>query len=476
MPQVFNNTMVAHVWAQGEQAHGRSHNGNFYFDGRILYSYGTHFAVGVRLNGGQAVLNSDSYSVSTSGMQSDARQAVRHMETVSVPKLTDIARALSYIANNGAAKSPDHVAAIIAYIEANAAALSSDVSRYDSDAPSGSDHYTGAWVSTGETYAAALLRFCGIPAARASAAIKRGLASAAKREKAEKVATAKRDKAEAIAVADMSANEFDSYLGRRWHVRELTGTRSNDEYVIGRVAEAAKAVFRMQKTAKAVGLSAKRLESLKVKRAGLLEMTRAFAADSATLMAEVRAQRFAHWQARYDAAKDDAARLEVWRTNGVLSRQYPENSQERGLLELAHSEGVRLDSEDKMRKQAEARAAWLAGEGPRHVRLDGPNGSALVRRSPDGERLETSHGADVPWEHAVKAFRFIRLCVERGEAFHTNGRTVRVGFFKVDRIEANGDMVAGCHRFAWPVMRELAEREGVLALAPSAEAVTESDH
>lgn len=102
------------------------------------------------------------------------------------------------------------------------------------------------------------------------------------------------------------------------------------------------------------------------------------------------------------------------------------------------------------------------------------DGSAYVTRTrlDDGSYwLRTSQGASVPWEHAVKAFRFIALCVARGEAWHTNGRVVRVGHYQVDSIEPNGDMRAGCHRFAWSEMRDLAEREGVrIGFAGEAEA------
>lgn len=463
MAKVFNNSMVAHVWAQGEQAYGRSHNGNFYFDGRVLYSYGSHFAVGVRMNDNQAVLNSDSYSISTSGMQSDASSAVSHFATVYVPKLQDIARELSYIANNGAKKSPRHVAAVIAHIEAHAAVMSLKAGSY---------RWQEEAAGEGEeTRADRLLRFCGIPKARASAAIKRGLAKAAKKAKAEAAQRRKSEKAEAVAVADMSPNEFDAALERRWHVRPFTGQRQGDEYAADMLRNASKALFRLIKTARAEKLSAARLGRLKAHRAGILATLKRYDEDSAAMVAEYHAGRFANWEARYTAAKDDAERLAVWRSNGVRADAYGEGTPERAALEKADAEGRRLDSAERMAREAEARELWLKGEGSRHVRLSGPDGTALVRRSSDGERLETSHGADVPWDHAVKAFRFIRLCVERGEGFKTNGRVIRVGHFRVDEITPEGDMRAGCHRFAWSVMRELAEREGVFNLTPSAEAV-----
>ena len=269
----------------------------------------------------------------------------------------------------------------------------------------------------------------------------------------------------------MTPNEFDGHLDWRWHVRPFTGQRQGDEYAAERLRNASKALFRLIKTAKAEKLSAARLGRLKAHRAGILATLKAYNDDRAGYVAAYHAERFANWQARYSAAKDDAERLAVWRSNGVRADAYGEGTPERAALEKADAEGRRLDNAERMAREAEARELWLKGEGDRYARLSGANGTALVRRSPDGERLETSHGADVPWSHAVKAFRFIRLCVEKGEAFHTNGRVIRVGHFTVDYITADGDMKAGCHRFAWADMKALAEREGVFELTPSAEAV-----
>lgn len=109
---------------------------------------------------------------------------------------------------------------------------------------------------------------------------------------------------------------------------------------------------------------------------------------------------------------------------------------------------------------AEARAKFLAGEPARYF-LD-LDGTALVRRSPvTGEFLETSQGASVPWEHAVKAFRAIRACRERGTSWKRNGETIRVGHFQIDEIDASGNMKAGCHLFSWANMSALAIAEGV---------------
>ena len=81
MKTVFNKDMVAHVWAQQNQSNGRTSSGNFYFVGKTLYSYGSHFIIGKfeEFKGKSCILMSTrSYSVTTAGQQTIARQAIRN--------------------------------------------------------------------------------------------------------------------------------------------------------------------------------------------------------------------------------------------------------------------------------------------------------------------------------------------------------------------------------------------------------------
>ena len=73
--QVFSNAMVAHVWAQQRQQSGRSNNGNFFFEGRVLYSYGAHYPVGIFTDSGAVFLNSSKSSMTTEGKHKNAARA-----------------------------------------------------------------------------------------------------------------------------------------------------------------------------------------------------------------------------------------------------------------------------------------------------------------------------------------------------------------------------------------------------------------
>jgi hypothetical protein len=92
-----------------------------------------------------------------------------------------------------------------------------------------------------------------------------------------------------------------------------------------------------------------------------------------------------------------------------------------------------------------------------------PNTPAMLRIS--GDEIETSLGARVPVEHAKRALILVRAVVSRGETWQTNGHTCHLGNYKLDRIEADGTLRAGCHVIA----RQEWER-----IAPAIEAYSEA--
>lgn len=120
--------------------------------------------------------------------------------------------------------------------------------------------------------------------------------------------------------------------------------------------------------------------------------------------------------------------------------------------------------------------AWRAGAPvtpPHSHNLTLERGAYLRVR---GNVLETSQGASVPIDHAVKAFRFIKLVRERGQPWERNGHTLRVGHFQVDRIAANGDFHAGCHFIQWCEVERIATQLGMLDATASDSGLTVSHH
>jgi len=97
---------------------------------------------------------------------------------------------------------------------------------------------------------------------------------------------------------------------------------------------------------------------------------------------------------------------------------------------------------------------WRDGKGNGYqYRFDGVE----VRRK--GDKLETSMGAECPFSHAVLAFKAAQRCRATGGTYQANGHSIKVGHFKVDRIETDGTLKAGCHTIAFDSMLRLAVRE-----------------
>lgn len=75
---------LVHIWAHQRGEDGRNPQGNIFFEGLVLYSYGSHFPVGslIRRRGRltAVLLNNDTYSVTTSTHQNLASRATSHLK------------------------------------------------------------------------------------------------------------------------------------------------------------------------------------------------------------------------------------------------------------------------------------------------------------------------------------------------------------------------------------------------------------
>jgi hypothetical protein len=98
---------------------------------------------------------------------------------------------------------------------------------------------------------------------------------------------------------------------------------------------------------------------------------------------------------------------------------------------------------ERAAKEAESLALWIGGQlAYGHF----PNSPVALRIN--GNEIETTLGARVPLAHAKRALVLVRAVVSRGETWQTNGHTCHIGNYKLDRIEADGTLRAGCHVIA----------------------------
>lgn len=90
-----------------------------------------------------------------------------------------------------------------------------------------------------------------------------------------------------------------------------------------------------------------------------------------------------------------------------------------------------------------------------------------VQQAEPGEEpttVETSQGVTVPLSHVVAQAPLLMRLVRSGKVWETNGHTIHLGHFKVDRIDADGTLHAGCHVFK---REELERFAAVLGAGPT---------
>lgn len=180
MAKRYRGREVAHVWNSQTEEEGQNSNGQFYFIGRRIYSYGSHYLAGFIMPDGVALLNSSSYSMTTSKHQSFVSYATCNRRQILAPNLTALEYPLRRLAGGRSKKGerPE----IRRYLLDNAAKLSDE-----------SGLYIAGLVGLSRSWPA-IKRQAERDAAKAKA-------ESAKRAKAAALADAKR-------FADMSADAF----------------------------------------------------------------------------------------------------------------------------------------------------------------------------------------------------------------------------------------------------------------------------
>lgn len=80
MTKRYNSKMVAHVWAQQRETAGQNSNGQFYFQGATIFSYGAHFPIATfhKVKGGEpfVLFTTRARSMTTSKHKGYARNAI----------------------------------------------------------------------------------------------------------------------------------------------------------------------------------------------------------------------------------------------------------------------------------------------------------------------------------------------------------------------------------------------------------------
>ncbi len=460
MKCVFSNDMVAHIWANQSQESGRSNNGQFYFNGPILYSYGSHFIVGIVDGAGAHIVTTRTYRQTTGkhiglALRSCPARALR------LPDLDGIADSILCATGAPCPRLMTKETArrdIRKYLAAHAATLSDDAGAY-----------LYSLVSKSGQFAAMKAR---------------ALAKIAKAKESGRIALKKQTAAFAARYAKKSRADMRADLAQIAGIDcEHRRARAFNDLASG-----------LYEAHRGAG-------GPRIKRAvwNHLKMTRAYIASDEKRGPGRRKIRGAIGNYRRLVAGnypgltvESLGRASTWEILGGLFATlasapglsyggriaFKESGNQADCIHnvlaererLAEIERRRIAQAEQFERERLQRESWLAGEiGRGYGRFSDETGGALLRAvnadirdcEAVGGDLETSHGASVPLAHAIRAFRFVKAVRASGVALEAKGRAIPVGHFSISRIESTGDFVAGCHRINWPEIERVANLLGV---------------
>lgn len=403
---VFDNHSVAHVWASQSQAQGRSGNGNFYFEGKTLFSYGPHFPVGYFFTdkkGRQTVLiNASAYTVSTRRHVSLARSAVSHLSTISIPELQQ----LLSIMETTDGKFKEKIAS--EYITKNIAKEIAEIEDKKS-------RMRSAWrISNAESEIANLKAVANFVWQDICGKRSDALAAALKVTKAEKkradIAKFERNvhSIQRALDLDISAHiagyEELTKEGRYSRAFEHDGVfRSWLEHISFDIQQQSRnAIDHWSNVAAFTEKVARKLVGVK-------------RADDVKAMQERRDSHIAPLLAFYEAQSAEFQRR------------------------------VQISNADKIEK-------WRAGEPVAY-----PHNAPMCLRIV-GDELQTSQGARVPLADAINLTKSAIACRITGKAWRRNGEIKPVGHFQTDRITERGDLIVGCHNIPFAAIADCVAR------------------
>jgi len=401
MKTVFSNQELFHIYASGTQSHGRSSNGNVYFENGVLYSYGKHFPIAMEY-GDKYLFTNDSYSVTTSKHVSQARSALRHRDCIELPALR-IVQELLWIKRR--AKQGDKY--YKQDLPKQAAAYCKGMAREIQNAQDKLKRARSEWMKSYWQGEIELHEFAARFVWQDIAGRKSDpIAGAIKQDKKER-------KARLIEAIEIDLDQFTrgaKNAKAREYALEIAKMRRNLnrndhnpsdlEYIAIRVRAACES----------------RISDLRRKRVAINAANREFFTKA--------------MQSKLEAAYNNAE---------LAIERYIDP-----IYAVACAEVKRFH--DMTRKEKENRF---------HAReIHAIGGRDIICRV-HKENVETSGGARVPLDHAIRLFKFAEHCRNDGKGYEGG---LRIGAYNLNKIEPSGNVTIGCHYITWDAIADCAAR------------------
>lgn len=105
---------------------------------------------------------------------------------------------------------------------------------------------------------------------------------------------------------------------------------------------------------------------------------------------------------------------------------------------------------ERIKEQAENLAKWKAGEDVRAY-------FEVTALRIKGDEIETSRGAKIPVEHAIRAYPILKRLHERDSSVDISAHSIKLGHYSVNRVEKN-DLIVGCHKIPFSEIYSIANQ------------------
>ncbi len=129
----------------------------------------------------------------------------------------------------------------------------------------------------------------------------------------------------------------------------------------------------------------------------------------------------------------------------IAAREESKKQAERNKLALLEKE---KRAAERLQRAMSNLGGWLRGELPSGEVSILPFSYLRVRQVIGEEAVvQTTQGATVPLQHVQRAIPLVLKLIERGETWQRNGHSIHLGHYQLDRITADGQVIAGCHKF-----------------------------
>lgn len=401
MKTVFSNQELFHIYASGAQNHGRSANGNVYFENGVLYSYGKHFPIALKYRG-KYLFTNDSYSVTTSKHVSQARSALRHREVISLPCLRIIQEML-WIKER--AKQGDKY--YKQDLPKQAAAYCKGMAREINNAQDKLSRARSEWMKEYWQGEIELHEF-------------------AARFVWQELAGRKSDPIKGALKQDRQERKGRLITGIIYDVDQFTRAAK-----FAKAREYALEIAKMRRNLLRDQHDGKDLEYIAIRvRAACESRMSDLRRKNTSINAANREFMTKAWQSKLDAAYNNAEL--------AISRYIDP------IYAVACAEVKRF--QDMSRKEKEKRF---------HARqIHSISGREIVCRVHNGN-VETSGGARVPLDHAIRLFKFAEHCRNDGTGY--NGG-LKIGAYNLNKIDIMGNVTIGCHYITWGAIADCAAR------------------